>query len=428
MTHTNTTLILNTTLAGLLAFGGWLVLGLPKSLTANATESATAEQSQKVDEKTIRELIKQLGDDSFDKREEADKQLAAIGEPALELLRQAAKDGPDAELRQRADQLARNISSGFLRLVRSFSGAKGNLPFAARVVVTPDGKKAIIANNDAFRCWEIESGKELLVFGAHKTTIWAMALSPDGSRLLAGGNDRLVRLYDVESGKQLQELKGHNETVWGAVFLPGGKQALTGAWDQSLRVWDLETGQQVRSFEGVRDHNRCLAVSPDGKTVAAGQFADMGNQHGAGIARLYDIGSGREIAAFSGHKEEIPNLAFSPDGKTLATCGYDKTLRLWDVATGKELRSMSGTPLHYFEFAEFTPDGSRIVSCGTEGAGTNFATRAWTVRVWEVASGKMLFESQKLNGGALGLAVLPNGHSCVTASRDGIARLWEWQR
>jgi regulation of enolase protein 1 (concanavalin A-like superfamily) len=81
---------------------------------AQAQDAAKAPEAKKeaVDEKTIRGLITQLGDDSFDNREEAQKRLAAIGMPALDLLRKAAKDGADLETRQRATQLVQEIGQG----------------------------------------------------------------------------------------------------------------------------------------------------------------------------------------------------------------------------------------------------------------------------------------------------------------------------
>lgn len=215
--------------------------------------------------------------------------------------------------------------------------------------------------------------------------------------------------------------------VWGAVFLAGGKEMLTASWDRSIRVWDLETGKENRVFAGVRDPVRCVAVSPDGKTLAAGHYKDLGNRHGPGIVRLWDIASGNEIRSFEGHTEEVAAIAFSPDGKIVLSAGYDKNMRLWDVATGKELRRLAGNPIQYVEYAVFTPDGKRIVSCGTGGQGTNFNVRNWSVRVWDATTGKQLVESEEIRGGVMGLAVLPDGRRCLTGSRDGIVRLWEWK-
>ena len=418
---------------GMLSAGGLFLAQSARSAPQAADTAKAAAQAKKaaVDDKTIRELITQLGDDSFEKREAAEKKLAAIGEPALELLQKAAKEAGDAEIRQRAEELARAITSSYLRQVRSFRWPNqvGGNTGTSRVVLTGDGKKVIAGSSDALRCWDIESGQELLIFKETKGVIWTLALSPDGRRIISGGGDKIARLFDLQTGKKLQEFQGHTDAVWGAVVLPGGKEALTGGWDQTLRVWDVETGKQVRTFEGVVDKVRCIVVSPDGKTVAVGHFID--NPDAAlrsGTVRIWDIASGKEIRAFPAHAHEVAAIAFSRDGKMLASSGYDKTLRIFDVATGKQLHSLTGSTPHYVEYAVFTPDGKRVVSCGTEGEGTNFGVRNWTVRVWDVASGKQLLESERVRGGVLCVDVLPDGRRCVTASRDGIVRLWEWKK
>jgi WD40 repeat protein len=382
-----------------------------------ASAKSSQDKKDSSDEKTIRDLIAQLGDDSFDKREEADKKLAAIGEPALELLRQAAKANSDAEVRQRAEGLMRTIAKSFFQETRRFDGhARKALPWVSRVVLTPDGGQMISSGFDyTLRCWDIASGKPVFVIEM-KSNSWGLAISADGKRLIAGGEAKVVGVFDAKTGKEIQKLEGHTAAVWGAALTADGKQAVTGAWDQSLRHWDVETGKEIRAFEGVRDNVRCLALSPDGKLVAAGHSSKEG---APGILRIWDLQSGKEVRAGEGHTLVISSVAFSPNGKTILTSSFDRSLRLWDVVTGKELKKIMGH-ISRIEFAAFTPDGKRIVSCGHE--------EDPVIRIWDVATGQQLLQSEDIPGGFLGLAVLPDGRQCVTAGRDGVVRLWRWTR
>ena len=320
---------------------------------------ASQDKKQPVSAETIRDLIKQLSDDSFDKREAADKALAAIGAPALELLSKAAAENPDAEVRQCAGDLIRTIGKTLFREVRRFEGhASEPRCKATRVAVSPDGKQAVSAGSGALRLWDIESGKQVMVFGQiKKPSYWSIAISADGQRALAGGEDHTARLFDLKTGQLIQEFTGHTDTVWGVAFLPGGNQVLTGSWDPSLRVWDARTGKQIRAFEGVRDIVRCLTLSPDGKVVAAGHLA---RKNGPGTIRLWNLEKGTEIRSWQAHTDEVTSLAYSPDGKTLLSASHDNSLCLWDPAKGKELKRLVGSP-HRPEEAAFTPDGKRIV-------------------------------------------------------------------
>jgi len=405
---------------GTLASAG-LVTHHPAALSTQTSDAATAQAKKNTaEEQTIRDLIRQLGDNAFEAREAAEKRLAAIGEPALELLRLAATDNADPEVRERAGQLVRVIGTTLFREVRRFNGHIGAVAgrlWVTRVAVTPDGKQVVSAGAGALRCWELASGKEILVFGDPKAGhCWGLGISSDGRRVIAGDDGKVARVFDLKTGKQVQELVGHTGPVWGAALLADGKRAVTGSWDQSLRVWDVGSGQEIRAFAGVRGNVRCLAVSPDEKSVATGHFDQP---DGPGTVRLWDIEKGQEIRSFEGHTLPVNSVAFSPDGKTLLSASFDKTVRLWDVASGKELRSFKGHA-GGVETAAFTPDGRRVVSCGDY--------KNPSLRLWDVASGKQIFESAEVPQGFLGLAVLPDGRHCISTGKDSVVRVWHWAR
>ncbi len=320
------------------ALAGLHMLGANAFSPAGQTTgpAKSAQDKQDVDDKTILALIKQLGDDSFDKRDSADKKLAEIGDRALALLEKAAKDDPDAEVRLRAEQLVRGITSVLFKQVGLFKGHGGaGKPWVTRVAVTPDGKQAVSCGADGLRLWDLKAGNEILVFGQPKgvTYCWSLGISPDGKRLIVGGDNSKARIFDLQTGKQLRELVGHTKAIWGVALLADGKRAVTGAWDQSIRVWDVDTGKESRTFQGVRDNCRCLAVSPDGKLVAAGHFAV---NNGPATLRIWDLETGTQIRECEGHTMEITSVAFSPDGKTIVTSSYDKSVRLWDTASGQQ--------------------------------------------------------------------------------------------
>jgi RNA polymerase sigma factor (sigma-70 family) len=406
-------------LLGLAVLGGGGLLTC-RSMS-NGLLASSAVTAAEVDEKTIRDLIRQLGDEDFEKRETAQQRLIELGEPALEQLRQAARDSKDAEIRQRAERAVRAIEKAQFGQVRQLTGHETRtlpLRWADRVVLTPDGRHAVSGGFDALRCWDLESGKQTLVFGDlgdSKASYWSLAISKDGRRLIGGRSDFHAEVFDVKTGKSVRELSGHTGEVWGVALSADGKQAVTGAWDQTIRVWDVDTGEELRRFEGVRDYVRCLALSSNGKLVATGHFAD----NGPATVRLWDLEKGKEIRTFAGHAQEVTSISFSKDGTKLLSSSFDKTVRLWDVDSGKELKRFVGHA-NRVEYAAFTPDGKRIVSCGNEDNPT--------IHIWDVASAKQLLESESVEGGFLSLVVLPEGRQCMTTGKDGIVRVWRWTR
>ena len=121
-------------------------------------------------------------------------------------------------------------------------------------------------------------------------------------------------------------------------------------------------------------------------------------------------------AAFVGHSGSVLDVTFSQDGTKAATCGEDRTIRLWDVATGRELRRFEGHTDEVTAVA-FTPDGKRLLS----------GSRDRTARLWDVATGKALCSLRGHTDAVRALAVAPDGRRVATAGQDGTVRIWNLQ-
>lgn len=375
-----------------------------------------AKADDKVDAE-IQQLIDDLGDPDIPRRYRAAKRLVDIGRPAITPLRKAAADHPSEDVRDRAAVVVKDVEKGLFQVVRVYAGHSPAADWrraVTRVVLTPDGKRMVSLSGTGLILWEIETGKIVRRFGDGFAG-WALAVSGDGKRVIAGGTDHTARVWDLETGAEIQKLAGHTDAVWGAALTADGKTAFTGGRDRAILVWDVAKGKEVRSFKGVRDHVRALALSPDEKIVAAAHFEQDGR---AGVLHLWDLAEGTLLRTGTGHTRLISSLSFSRDGKSVLTAGFDGTARLWEVATGKITKTIA-TRTSALEFAALSDDGKAIV-CG--GSDPNP-----TVAVWDVAEGMPICESEPMSEGLLCGAVLPDGHSAVVGGRDGLIRLWRWK-
>ena len=153
-----------------------------------------------------------------------------------------------------------------------------------------------------------------------------------------------------------------------------------------------------------------VTFSPDGRWLASASWDKT--------IKLWDVATGYEVRTFSGHTNGVDSVVFSPDGRWLASGSGDKTVKLWDVATGRERVSMAAhTTRGHVMAVAFSPDGRWLASGALDGI----------IRLWEVPTGRELASvaAHAALAGGMTLAFSPDGRWLASASADNTAKLWE---
>jgi WD40 repeat protein len=250
------------------------------------------------------------------------------------------------------------------------------------VVFSPDGKTLASRRFGAktIKLWSLATGERTATLKGHTDAVESVAFSPDGKTLASGSDDKTIELWDVATGRNIATLKGHADPVVSVAYCPDGKSLISASKDKTIRLWDVATGKITATFDGHSDNIWGVAVSPNGKTLAARGFDDN-------TIRLWDLAAHKTSAVLKGHTSFISCVVFSPDGKTLASGSADKSVRLWDVASGRN----TATFRHIKDVVTvaFSRDGKTLASGSWDG----------TFKLWDVKPGNAVAKARKKDGG-----------------------------
>lgn len=279
-----------------------------------------------------------------------------------------------------------------------------------KVTFFPDGKKLAVSSSIGIWIYDVDTGEELdlLTDGWHDTN--AIVMSPKGD-ILASAIGNKIQLWNTTEKRLKDTLIGHRSTIYSLAISPDGKTLVSGSADTTIRIWDTTTGKTDFAPIVNTDAVLALAYSP-----IENIFASVSDDDESTI-QLWNLDTRENGLNISTRVGRIYSVSFSPDGTMIATGSWNGRIHLWDTSTGDLLKTLSGHRSRATSL-DFSQDGNYLVSSGFD----------LTIHVWNLEN-YMLVNSFK-DGSILNtdIAISPDGKLIACGSADdGIIRLWDAQ-
>jgi WD40 repeat protein len=291
---------------------------------------------------------------------------------------------------------------------------------------SPDGKQLVIGGHHELTVWDIAGTKLLKRIYTRAERAYAMAFLPDGKLVVAGGRpgqEGDVRIFDINTpGKKdgdveildgvndpkvmLKHLLDSDDSILCLAISVDGKHIAAGGCDRTVRVWEYPSYKLEQSIENHADWVLGVAFAPDGKHLLTCSRDKT--------AKVWDLSAKESVLTFPDHQQPVFGVAVKADSKVGYSAGLDKQLRMWNATgEGKQIKALGGHADDILKIVQHPKEPIMVTTSADK-----------TVKVWNSETGANTKTLSGLNDHVFAAAISPDGKQVAAGSYDGEVRVW----
>lgn len=330
------------------------------------------------------------------------------------------------------------------------------------MAIRPDGKRLAVGDaRHRVWVWNLQTGE--LLFNdrpGHDPEVQAIAFTPDGRTLITGSGARDTHFWSARSGEHLRLLNTSSSSL---AVTPDGRQLLT-SWygGPQLRTWDLETGKQATEWTAPEAPIRKFVLAAEQPLMAllfdideprrfrllrrrwpelaeAGEVQQEGYTRGAlaisadgrlvaiapiGSVQLRSFPAGQLAVELPNPNHYCDNLLFSRDGRFVFGTNSDKSVLVWEVASGRLVHALTGH-LRVPAAMALAPNGRMLATAGGSRSFPVPAAAPHQIRFWDILAGEQVASLSGHDENVCALAFSPDGKLLASGLRDTTALVWD---